>query len=118
MQSLYETIQKATNAILSSIGPIRHFPSPLHPESSGPLKDLYARCWDSQWEEMRVRQVGDHVFTTPQVAASLLSAYLYEKVLTERVRLEEIVSNVLEMGGAIGEALLEEFDISGRGESD
>jgi hypothetical protein len=118
MKSLYSAIQQATDAILSSIGQIRNTPSPLQPNPSDPLKDLYARCWGSQWEEMRVRQVGDHVFTTPQVTASLLSAYLYEKVLTERVRLEEIVSNVLEMGGAIGEALLEEFDISGRGESD
>lgn len=118
MQSLYETIQKATNAILSSIGPIRHFPSPLHPESSGPLKDLYARCWGSRWEEVRVRQIGDHVFTTPHVTESLLSAFLYDRILTPRVQLEELVSNVLEMGGSVGEALLEELDIATRGQSD
>jgi len=58
------------------------------------------------------------VFTTPQVIASLLSAFLYDKVLTKGVRLEEIVNNVLGMGGSLGEALLKEFDISGRGECD
>lgn len=118
MKSLYSDIQDATDVILSSIGKIRNTPSPLHPESSGPLKDLYARCWGPQWEEVRVRQIEDHVFTTPQVTASLLSAFLYDRVLARGVRLEEIVSNVVKKGGSLGEALLEEFDISTRGESD
>jgi hypothetical protein len=118
MQSLYGAIQKATDAVLLSIGPIRHIPSPLHPESSGLLRDLYARCWGQRWEEVRVRQVVDHVFTTPQVTASLLSAFLYDRVLNPRVQLKELVSNVLEMGGSVGEALLEEFDIVTRGQSD
>jgi hypothetical protein len=117
MQSLYSAIQKAIDAILSSIGPIRNTPSPLHPESSGLLRDLYARCWGSRWEEVRVRQTGDHVFTTPQITASLLSAFLYDRVLARGLQLEEIVSNVVEMGGSLGEALLEEFDIGTRGQS-
>jgi len=118
MKSLYSAIQQATDAILKSIGQIRNTPSPLHSEPSGALEDLYARCWGPQWEEVRVRQVGDHVFTTPQVTASLLSAFLYEKVLTRGVRLEEVISNLMEMGGSLGEALLKEFDVSSRGESD
>lgn len=116
MHSLYSDIQKATDAILSSIGQIRNTPSPLQPEPSGPLTALYARCWGPGWTEVRERQIDEHVFTTPQVTASLLSAFLYDKVLTRGARLEGLVSNVLEVGGSLGEALLEEFDISNRGE--
>lgn len=117
MKELYSDIQAATDAVLSSIGRIRNTNSPLQPKPSDPLKGLYARCWGPRWEEVRARQVDDYVFTTPQVMASLLSAFLYDKVLAEGAGLQEIVSNVLHMGGSLGEALLEEFDLSNRGES-
>jgi hypothetical protein len=118
MKRLYSDIQQATDAVLASIGNIRNTPSPLQPEPSDSLKDLYARCWGSQWEEVRVRQTDDHVFTTPQVTASLLSAFLYEKVLAQRGCLQETITNLLEKAGSVGEALLEEFDVSHRGEPD
>lgn len=67
---------------------------------------------------MRRCQFYDHVFTTPQVTTSLLSAFLYDNVLAKGARLEDIVSSVVEMGGSLGEALLEEVDVSDSGESD
>jgi len=118
MKSLYSDIKEATDVVLSSIGRIRNKQSPLQPKPSGPLKDLYARCWGPRWEKVRLRQDDDGFFTIPQVTTSLLSAFLYDRVLTQGARLQEIVSNVAEMGGSLGEALLEEFDISTRGESD
>lgn len=48
----------------------------------------------------------------------LLSALLFQKLLTSRARLEELVGDVMRIGGSLGEALLEEFDFSVRGESD
>ena len=117
MKTLYSDIQEATHVVLSSIGTVRNTQSPLQYKPSCPLKDLYTRCWGPRWEEVRVRQDEEGFFTTPQVTASLLSAFLYEKVLARGARLEELLSNVVEVGGSLGEALLEEFDISSRGKS-
>ena len=65
---------------------------------------------------MRSRQIDDHVFTTPQVTASLLSAFLYDKVLVQGKGLQELMDNVVETGGSLGQAILEEFDLSVRGQ--
>lgn len=118
MKRLHSDIQEATDVILSSIGTVRNTQSALQFKPSYPLKALYARCWGPRWNEVRLRQVDDGVFATPQVTASLLSAFLYDKVLARGARLEELLSNVVEMGGSLGEALLEEFHISSRGKSD
>lgn len=117
MTDLYSDIQKTTDAVLSSVGRIRNTPSPLQPQPSSPLKDLYARCWGPRWEEVRLRQINDHVFRTPEGMTSLLSAFLCDRILMRGRRLHEIVSNVMEVGGSLGEALLEELDVSDRGES-
>ncbi|GAB7335609.1 hypothetical protein MBLNU13_g07938t1 [Cladosporium sp. NU13] len=91
MERLYTDILRATDDVLASIGQIRNIPSPLQPDASGTLEDL-----------------------TPEVTTSLLSAFIYEKLLTPRARLEEFVGDVMRIGGSLGEALLEEFDLSTR----
>lgn len=118
MKSLYSDMREATDVVLSSIGKIRNTPSPLQPKPSDPLKALYARCWGSGWDKVRVLQGDKGFFTTPQVMTSLLSAFLYDRVVIQGARLQDIVSNVVEMGGSLGQALLEECHISTRGESD
>lgn len=118
MEKLYADILGATDVVLASIGHIRNIASPLQPDASGPLRDLYVRCWGPRWRQVCARQIDQRFFRMPQVTTSVLSAFLCEKVLTQRARLDELVGNVVKIGGSIGEALLEEVDVSTRGECD
>lgn len=118
MENLYTKIQGATDVVLSTIGQIHNIASPLQPDPSGPLRDLYARCWGPRWRQMCARQIDQRFFRMPKVTMSVLSAFLCEKVLTQRARLEELAGNVVKIGGSLGEALLEEVDVSTRGECD
>jgi hypothetical protein len=118
MERLYTDISRATEVVLASIGQIRNIPSALQPDPSSQLRDLYARCWGPRWRQMCARQIDQRFFKMPKVTTSVLSAFLCEKVLTQRARLEELVGNVVKIGGSLGEALLEEVDVSTRGECD
>ena len=118
MERLYTDILRATEVVLASIGQIRNIPSALQPDPSSQLRDLYARCWGPRWKQMCAHQTNQCFFRTPGVTTSLLSAFLCEKILTQRAGLEELVGNVVKIGGTLGEALLEEFDFSTRSECD
>lgn len=84
LERLKQDTSRAVDDVLSYIGRnLFHYPTALDPDPSQRLLSLYVRCWGENWEEVRLRLTRDYSFTAPQVAVSLVSAFLYSNVLDQ-----------------------------------
>jgi hypothetical protein len=110
LEELSRGCKEAINTLLTSIGQIRDEQSPLHPDATGPLEALYARCWGPDWRDVRARLRGKYVFIIPQVTTSLLAAFLYDNVLSQEASPQEIRENFLRLRGTTSKAMLSMFD--------
>jgi hypothetical protein len=88
LKRLSQDTLRASDAVLRCIGPnIFQYPTGLDPEPPQQLLSLYVRCWGKDWEEVRLRLTRNYSFTAPEVAMSLVSAFLYHNVLDQEASL-------------------------------
>jgi hypothetical protein len=114
--SFYHTIRRAVEQVNASIGNINNFPCALDELPSERLEALYARCFGSEWEAVRVKLMQDYVFTVPDVTMAVVSAFLFDNVLNQHASTQDIRAKQLELSGATGRAILRTLDLDSGGE--
>lgn len=115
-ENLYIMIERATDRVIKSIGDIGNSVSFLDESPSKRLEALYTRCWGSDWRAVRVKLTKEQVFTTPDVAMSMISAFLFDDVLNQQASIQEIQAKQLELKGSMGRAILRILDLEGGGD--
>lgn len=111
----YHKIEFATDRVVDSIGSISNSLSSLDESPDERLEALYKRCWGPDWEAVRVQLTRDHVFTTPDVAMSVISAFLFENVLNQQASIEDIRAKLLELDGTMGRAIMRTMNLESNG---
>jgi hypothetical protein len=109
-------IERATDRVIKSIGDIGNSVSFLDESPSKRLEALYTRCWGSDWRAVRGRLTKEQVFTTPDAAMSMISAFLFDNVLNQQASIQEIQAKQLELKGTMGRAILRTLNLEGGGE--
>ena len=117
-EKFYQKIEVATDRVIASIGKIGNSVSFLDESPSERLESLYRRCWGSDWDALRVRLTEDYVFTTPEVAMSVISAFLFENVLNQQASIHDIRAKQLELKGTMGRAILRALNLENGGNYD
>lgn len=115
-ENFYIMIERATDRVIKSIGDIGNSVSFLDESPSKRLEALYTRCWGSDWRAVRVRLTKEQVFTTPDAAMSMISAFLFDNVLNQQASIQEIQAKQLELKGTMGRAILRTLNLEGGGE--
>lgn len=115
-EQFYQMLQPATDQVIASIGDLSGSLSFLDPNSSDCLEALYKRCWGPHWEAVRLKLTKDYVFTVPEVAMSLISAFLYNNVFNQQASVFDIQTKQLELRGTTGRAILRILDLDNKGE--
>ena len=115
-ENFYIMIERATDRVIKSIGDIGNSVSFLDESPSERLQALYTRCWGSDWRAVRVRLTKEQVFTTPDVAMSMISAFLFDDVLNQQASIQEVQAKQLELKGTMGRAILRTLALEGGGE--
>jgi hypothetical protein len=114
--NFYIMIERATDRVIKSIGDIGNSVSFLDESPSERLEALYNRCWGSDWQAVRVRLTKAQVLTTPDVAMTMISAFLLDNVLNQQASIQDIQAKQLELKGTMGRAILRTLNLEGGGE--
>ena len=114
-ERFYDKIAGATDRVLASIGDIGNTLSYLDENPSERLEALYARCWGSNWDAVRVKLTKEFVFTTPEVVMSVVSAFLFDNVLNQQASIQDVQAKQLELKGTMGRAILRTLDLESGG---
>lgn len=113
-------VELAALAILACIGHISNILCPLDLKPSEHLAVLYVRCWGAEWKEVAVEALKRGGFRTPFVTMSLISAFLYDRILNQKAYNKELAQDFikqLEESGPTGEAMLKALHWPKRGKS-
>jgi hypothetical protein len=113
-ERFYERIMMATDRVIRNTGNISNSLSCLDENPSERLEALYARCWGSDWDAVRVKLTGECFFTTPEVAMSLISAFLLDNVFNQQASIHDIAKQ-LEPKGSMGKAILRTLNLESGG---
>jgi hypothetical protein len=90
LEQLKQDTLRAVDRVLNCIGQnLSEYPTALDPDPPQRLLDLYVRCWGKDWEEVRLRLTRNYCFTAPQVAMSLVAAFLYDNVFDQDASLRD-----------------------------
>jgi hypothetical protein len=113
-ERFYERIMMATDHVIRSIGKISNSLSCLDENPSERLQALYAKCWGSNWNAVRAKLTEENYFTTPEVAMSVISAFLFDNVFNQQASIQDIAKQ-LEQKGAMGKAILRTLNLESGG---
>jgi hypothetical protein len=90
LEQLKQDTLRAVDRVLNCIGQnLSEYPTAFDPDPPQRLLDLYVRCWVKDWEEVRLRLTRNYCFTAPQVAMSLVAAFLYDNVFDQDASLRD-----------------------------
>lgn len=118
VKELQYGVEQAAHDLLACIGQIHNMPCPLDMEPSKDLEALYVRCWGAEWKAVATGLLKVGAFGNPFNTMSLISAFLFDKILNKQAYNKELAQDFiaqLQAGGPTGGAILKALDWSQRG---
>jgi hypothetical protein len=79
-------LSNASFQLLDGVGEVGEETMPLDPHPLLATLELHVRCWGEEWPEVCATLKRSKLFSVPDVAMSLSSAYLFNKVLGRLVQ--------------------------------
>jgi len=113
LKKIRQRIEEATHEVFACIGKIQNSICPLDLEPTEQLAALYARCWGPDWEKVTTDYTERGMFRTYISTVTLISAFLYDKILNQQAydkETDEEFLKQLRASGPTGEAYLQIFD--------
>lgn len=111
LRSLQRNLEHAVfHVLLKCIGRLDNAPCPLVMRPSEALAALYERCLGVDWENVFEAADSFIGFRVPQITYSLISAFLYNNILSQQLSVQKVtqrITKLLEEQGELGEFLLQ-----------
>jgi hypothetical protein len=118
MMFLHKDVEMAAFRILACIGDLDNAQCPAVLNPTDALAALYTRAFSTDWEAVSVAVYNYNSFCAPQATLSIISAFLYDNILSQQASVQKIardLTELLQSNGKLGEAFLREMDLSQRG---
>ena len=120
LQDLKRYVEQGALGIISCIGDVHNALCPLDPEPSEQLRTLYVRCFGAEWENDSSKFCKFGGFAMPQNTMSLISAFLYDKIMSQPASRKDLAQDLmaqLQASGSTGRSILQALDWPKRGKS-
>jgi hypothetical protein len=115
LKDIYRKMSNASLQLLDGVGDVGEETMPLDRDPPSSTLELHVRCWGDEWPRARAKLKYSKLFSVPDVAMSLNSAYLFDKILSRPVQkiqvtlgpeadfaLGSVGDGKMESGGAVG----------------
>jgi hypothetical protein len=116
----HKDVEMSASRTLECIGGLDNAQCPVILGPSNALAALHTRAFSTDLEAVSLVAIKQNSFCAPQVILSTISAFPYDRVLSQEASVQKIAQDLTELlqsNGKLGEAFLRELDLSQRGES-
>jgi hypothetical protein len=86
LKDIYRKMSNASLQLLDGVGDVGEETMPLDTDPPSSTSELHIRCWGDEWPRIRAKLKHSKLFSVPDVAMSLNSAYLFDKILRRPVQ--------------------------------
>jgi hypothetical protein len=86
LKDIYRKLSDALLQLLDGVGEVGEEMMPLDPHPPPSTLELHVRCWGDEWLRIRAQLKHSKLFSVPDVAMSLCSAYLFDNIFSRRVQ--------------------------------